>query len=585
MIANIEQIKAAADIVEVIGEFVKLKTKGHEHIALCPFHTEKTPSFTVSKSKNIFKCFGCNKSGDTTTFLMDHQEMTYPQAIEWIASKYSIPVEKYGPAKDYVKPLPRLEKLSPAIIEHFEKVRGISNNTLLRMGITEAKEFMPKEGKEKTAICFNYHRDGELVNIKYRASGKDFKMEKNAELIFYNLDAIKDETTCVIVEGEIDCLSMQEAGIYNCVSVPNGAESRSLEYLNNCWHYFDTMQEIIVMTDDDEPGRKLRDELVRRLGKDRCKKVAMPSDCKDANDVLVKHGKNMLHSILEQATAWPIDGVIQMEDMFHDIEDMYNNGYPSGVKAMIGEFDELLSFMPGQLTTITGIPGHGKSEFTDYIMTQLARNHYWKFAIFSFENQPSSFHATKLMEKFAGLSFAHRKNPLQRMSVPQFEESLAMVDQHFFFANINQVDISLTGILNKCRELVVRKGIKAVLIDPWNYIEHQIPDGRSETQYISECLTQMKVFAVKYGVHIFLVAHPTKQQIDPKTKKRAIPDLYSIAGSAHFFNKTDNGLCVYRDFDRQMVDVYVQKVRYSWLGKVGFCSFTYDTFIRQYKAI
>ena len=92
-------------------------------------------------------------------------------------------------------------------------------------------------------------------------------------------------------------------------------------------------------------------------------------------------------------------------------------------------------------------------------------------------------------------------------------------------------------------------------------------------------------FLDKYQVHGFLVAHPTKLQKDKRTGKYEIPTLYNISGSAHFFNRTHNGISVYRDFQTNMVDVYVQKVKWSWLGKLGYATFHYDTMTRQYLSV
>jgi len=582
MITNSEEIRAAADTVEIISQYVKLKKQGNNHIGLCPFHNEKTPSFTVSNKG--YKCFGCGKSGtDAVAFLMESQEINYIQAIKIIAERYNIQIQQE--TKSYEKPLPRLELLPLSTIQYFEG-RGISNNTLIRLGVTQCNEWMPKAAKEVPAICFNYIKDGELINIKYRAKDKDFKLHKNAELIFYNLDSLKDETTAIIVEGEIDCLSLYEAGIYNVVSVPNGAGSGQLQlkYLDNCWQQFEDKEKIILFTDNDEPGRALQDELSRRLGKNRCYKVTYPEGCKDANEILIKHGKPMLQSIIEQVKRWPIDGVLGMDDLYETVHDYYYNGYPKGCAAGIGDFDELLSFSGGQLTVVTGSPGSGKSEFIDYIVTSLSRNHNWKFGVCSFEN-PAAIHVTKLMEKFIGLSFNFRKNPLHRMSVTQFEEAIYLTDEYFSFINISQADVTIHGILDKLNEMVLRTGIKGIIIDPWNYIEHMIPGGYTETQYISECLTKIKAFCLKYMVHVFLVAHPTKLQKDKSTGKYEVPTLYSISGSAHFYNKTDNGITVYRDFETNIVTVYVQKIRYSWLGKIGFVEFSYNTMTRQYSPV
>lgn len=575
---SIEQIKSTTNIVEVIGQFVKLKKDGANMVGLCPFHNEKSPSFKVSETKNIYKCFGCGKSGDAINFLNEHENINYIDAIKWLANKYHIQIE--DKVKEFQKPIPRLEKLSPETIEYFEK-RGISNNTLLRLNITETIEWMPKAAKEVRAICFNYFQENELINIKFRSKDKDFKLSKNSKLIFYNIDSIKDEDTAIIVEGEVDCMSLHEAGLYNVVSVPNGAEHRKLEYLDNCWQYFEGKKKVVIMTDNDEPGLRLRDELARRIGKDICYRVDYPKDCKDANDVLIKHNKRGLSEVIENARRWPVEGVLTMDDLFTNVVDYYNNGYPKGFRAGVGEFDDLLQFSAGQLTIITGSPGAGKSEFIDYISTSLAKNHRWKFAVCSFEN-PADIHVTKLMEKFVGLSFNFRRDPNHRMNNEQFNEGVFLVDQYFQFINISQADLSIEGILLKLRELVVRNGIKGAIIDPWNYLEHKIPQGQTETQYISECLTLIKEFCIKNDVHLFLVAHPKKLMKDHNTKQYPIATMYDISGSAHFFNKADNGISVHRDFTKNIVDVYVQKVRFSWLGKIGSCSYSFDSFTRQY---
>lgn len=584
MISNIDEIKQAADIVEIISGYIELKLKSGNHVGLCPFHKEKTPSFTVSNAKG-FKCFGCGKSGDAIAFVMEHLNLNYIQAIKLIAEKYNIPIqETLSQQQKYDKPQPRLEKLNPDTIKYFE-TRGISNNTLLRFGITEAVEWMPKAGQDVRVICFNYFKDEQLVNIKFRAKNKDFKLLKGAELIFYNLDSIKDEHEVIIVEGEVDCLTMYECGFYNVVSVPNGAGTgqQQLKYLDNCWKFFEDKTKIILFTDNDDPGRSLQAELARRLGKDRCYKVEYPEDCKDANEVLLKHGIAMISSIIEQAKRWPIDGVLTMDDVYADVKDYYLNGYPKGADAGIGEFDELLTFSGGQMTVVTGSPNSGKSEFIDYIVTSLARKHNWKFCVCSFEN-PASIHVTKLMEKFIGLSFNFRKDPAHRMNQDEFEEAIYLTDMYFNFINVMQVDVTIQGLIDKFKEVVLRTGVKGIVIDPWNYLEHKVPPGYSETQYISEALTLIKEFALHTDTHVFIVAHPRKLQKD-QTGQYPPATMYDISGSAHFFNKTDNGISVHRDFTDNSVKIFVQKVRFSWLGKIGYTAYNYDTFTRKYISI
>jgi twinkle protein len=111
---------------------------------------------------------------------------------------------------------------------------------LVHWKVGESLEYMPQVQKNRRVINFNYFRENKLVNVKYRDSEKNFKMVSGAELIFYGLDNIKELDKVYVVEGEMDALSLHEAGVYSVCSVPNGASkgNQKLEYLDNCWQYF-----------------------------------------------------------------------------------------------------------------------------------------------------------------------------------------------------------------------------------------------------------------------------------------------------------------------------------------------------------
>jgi twinkle protein len=416
--------------------------------------------------------------------------------------------------------------------------------------------------------------------------GKYFKLVSGAELIFYNIDALQGETECCIVEGELDVCAAVESGIYNCVSVPNGASSGNskLDYLDNNWEAFEGMTKIILATDNDAPGIALRDELARRFGKHRCYKVEYPEGCKDTNEVLCKYGKDAVREMYNNARPFPVEGILTIEDFYDDVQKLYTHGYPRGLKLGIPELDDYLSFNTesGELWTITGSPSSGKSEMIDWFMAKMRINHDWKFAVYSFETQPASIHATLIMEKLVGKSFHPRADRSQCMTQQEAEWAAGMIDNHFFFVNMEEADLTIDGILEKAKQLVVSKGVNAIVIDPYNWIESKQEKGENETQYINKVLTKLKMFTMQYGVHILLAAHPVKlRRLD--NGKYEVPTLYHIAGSAHFFNKTDNGFALWRDFETGEVQLHVQKVKRSWLGKIGMVQFTYNTFTRQYS--
>jgi 5S rRNA maturation endonuclease (ribonuclease M5) len=302
MILNHLEIKRTADIITFISQYVKLKKRGINHIGLCPFHNEKSGSFTVSPAKRMYKCFGCGKAGDIYDFYREYEKKSYVEAVEHVASFCNMEVE-YDKEKVYDKPPPRLEKIDKRYIEWFEG-RGISNNTTLRLNITQSKEWMPATEKIVPVICYNYYRGDELVNIKFRAKDKDFRLNKGSELIFYNLNSLIGEDTGIIVEGENDVLALHEAAIYNSISVPNGASksgNNNLQYVDNCANDISLIRKWIIFTDNDLPGKTLAQELAFRLGKHKCSIVILPDDCKDANDVLIKFGKEKIHDLITNA--------------------------------------------------------------------------------------------------------------------------------------------------------------------------------------------------------------------------------------------------------------------------------------------
>lgn len=582
---SIEKVKDTIQIKEVIADFVKLKKEGVNWVGLCPFHAEKSPSFKVHPVKNMYKCFGCGRSGNAIGFIMEHEKLGYISAIQYLAKKFGIELEAYE-KKEYTKPPPRLTKIGPKALQWFEEERKISNNTLLRFNITEATEYMDPPKAEVTAICFNYYKGGELINIKFRGPKKSFKLSSGAEPILYNIDAIKDEKTAIIVEGEIDCLTLHECGIYNVVSVPNGTPPKGklkMEYMDTCWEYFLNKEEVIIATDADEPGKFLRQELARRIGYEKCRQVVFPEDCKDPNEILLKYGKERVVEVFNNSTEWPVEGLYTPDQWGPEVDEYYENGYPPGAKTKIPGFDELLTFFPGQLTVVTGTPGSGKSEFVDYIMTSLALYENWTWGICSFETKVPK-HVTKLAEKITRKAFDFRRNPNHRMTPRELEYAKNKVRQHFHFVNLSLIDVTMDGLIQKGSELVRRKGIDGLLFDPWNCIEHKYGD-ESETKYTLTCLNKFLAFLDRNNVHGVLVAHPTKLKKDPRTGKYPIPTLYDISGSAHFFNRTHNGMSVVRDYHTNQVDIYVQKVKDSWLGKLGYCSFNYDTLTRQYEIL
>lgn len=471
-----------------------------------------------------------------------------------------------GSLNKKVYALPKWENktdLSDSLVEWFSQ-RNITQDVLKEMRISQSSIFMPQVSQTVGCLCFNYFRDGQLINVKYRDRNKNFRMHKDAELILYNFDGINGQKEIFITEGECDALVMIQAGFKNTCSVPNGANSKKnkLEYMDSCWMAFEKAEAVYIMTDNDDPGNQLADELARRIGPERCYRIK--HEYKDVNDALNAGQKITREWLMSKATFYPIVGVQTADTYWDGLIHVRKNGFPKGWKPR-GAFGTKLSIHPGYQSIITGIPGHGKSEHLDQILIELALDYNLRGAFFSPENFPTDIHLIKIIEKLSGKNF-------WSMTISEIEQHREWITEHFYFI-FPEDGFELKNILNHVRMAVTRYGINWYVIDPWNKLEHQY-EG-SETSYISRCLDEMDLFNKKYNVHGFLVAHPTKMEKD-KNNNYLVPNLYSISGSAHFFNKASLGWTVYK-VGQGLSDVHVQKVKFKYWGEIGLVNYVWNS--------
>ena len=449
--------------------------------------------------------------------------------------------------------------------------RGIPVEVAEAEGIVKVCRRMPQTGKVEKCIVFPYTLNGQLINRKYRDGAKHFMLEANAQLLPYRLDHIRDTLECIITEGEMDALSFIVAGYDNVVSVPNGAQ-KNLTYLDDFIEsHFENKGRIYIAADADAKGLELRNELVRRFGEEKCRIVTYGEGCKDANELLLQQGAEALRQAIHEAKEVPLEGVFTADDVKEELLGLFEKGLQKGATLDMGDLDDLLSLEVGRLMIVTGIPGDGKSEFLDEMAVRFSLKYDWRCAWFSPENFPVTLHHPKLIEKLIGKRFKKGlMNPLE------LDAAIGYLSQNFFDI-LPEEGYRVDTILERAETLVRRKGIRVFILDPYNCLEHQIPSGQSETQYISEFLEKLRSFARRRQALVILAAHPTKMKKDPMSGKFPVPTMYDISGSAAFFNKADFGIAIERDRARDVTRVHVQKVKFRHLGQPGIASFQYNT--------
>ena len=528
-------------------------------------HNKRDRSLRVNIDTGHCHCYHCGAdfyvSDDT-----EEREKAERQAARKRRAAAVVPQHFQRPVFDASK-----TTLSDATERWLVETRCIPQSVIAELRITEQEEFMPQFGAKERCVCFNYFEGGQLVNTKFRSGKKHFKMVQGAELIPYNIDSLIGQTSCIIHEGELDAASSIAAGFKGVISVPAGANS-NLSWLDRFMEtHFEDLEEIIIAVDTDSAGIRLRDELVNRLGAERCRVVAYGPDCKDANEHLVKYGLESLRIAIEQAVEVPLEGIFTAADLHGDLRALFDNGFGPGAETGWEEMDKICTYERRRNIIVTGTPGAGKSEWVDELVLRLCLRHQWKIGFFSPENIPIVYHLRKLIEKLTGHRFQNGCG---------MTEGLLARSEEFLAENVSH--ISLKGnatpdrVLAKARELVVRRGCRIFVFDPLNRFDHEPAPGQTETQYISNLLNKFTEFATQYNCLLILVAHPRKMNRNPTTGATPRVEMYDINGSADFYNKADYGIVVERDKEIGITRVYVDKVKFKHLGVGGVATFVYD---------
>ena len=497
---------------------------------------------SVNIEDGVWKCWHCGWED----FLKDN-------------NKVHIKREK----KKYVKPKYQPDQLTSEAISYFGK-RGISTETL--------ESFRIGYSKEKREIMFPYLKSGEVVNIKYRDGKKKFRQSPNAERTVYGYDNIDDD--CVVfVEGEIDALSVFEAGYKSVVSLPDG--SGGYTFWENVEERFKSVRKVVIWTDDDESGYKARNEIAKRVGFEKAVYVENFSGLNDANEVLQKFGPEKVLQLIGSAKDFPIDGIVYAKDV--DLMGYWKHGVKEGVSTGLKSIDPFWKFAPeaGELVIATGYPASGKSDFMLDILVKQAKQGR-KSGIFSPEEFPLPRLMKKCMEKFYGLNS-------KDLCEDQVEAAHHWLNENFFFQYLEDSTPNVDMICETIKVLAIKKGIRNYLLDPWGDLDHTIRGSLSETEWVSLALGKLRRVARQYSVTVIVVAHPTKprpEDLDSDGNAKP-PSSWAIAGSAAFRNKADVVLSVHRPLygdpnEKGEVDINITKVKDKDMGGLGYVSINYD---------
>src|SRR4029078_2535696 len=354
---TIQQIQSRIDIIEIIGGFVKLKKRGANYLGLCPFHNEKPPSFTVSPSKEIYKCFGCGKSGNTISFLMEHEKYSYVEALRWLANKYYVEVEETETSaeqrqvqqaadslyilnnfaqKFFTEQLFNSEEgadialsylqergFKKDIIEKFQlgyspnqweafssaaKTAQFSAELLVKSGLVISREEKLLDNYRGRIIFPVHHQTGKIIGFGARIIGKNDKAPKyintpeneiyvKSKIVYgsyFARQAIDKNDECLLVEGYTDVISLHQAGVENVVA--SGGTSLTTDQLRLIKKYTNNLT---IIYDGDAAGVKaaLRG-LEMALEESLNVKLVLIPDKEDPDSYVQKLGANQFRNFI-----------------------------------------------------------------------------------------------------------------------------------------------------------------------------------------------------------------------------------------------------------------------------------------------
>ena len=439
--------------------------------------------------------------------------------------------------------------------EEWLDARSIDVETATKFGI-----YSDPRSPFGDALVIPYLREGKTLRNKYRLAGKQFRQDPDRPRSFWNEDCLRDPTLgtepLIIAEGELDGVAGAQSGFQRIVSVPDGADS-NLDFLGDdeIWDLIRNIREVILATDGDKPGMKLRAELARRFGPARCKFVEYPEGCKDLNDVLRLYGEDGVRRVIADARPYPLKGIFEL-DQFADVPEpeTYGTGWIN--------LGANLRLWRGEFMVVTGIPSAGKSLWTTNLLANLAEEHGHRTAMASFEMRIVPY-VRDIMRRHHGGEHREADNWIKRHFV--FIDQDPSVDE----------DVTVDWIIERAEDAVLRYGIHWLVIDPWNQVERDVNDNWSEERYQRQAIKALKKFARAYDVGVIVVAHPTKdvKQRDGTVRR---PTGYDISGSAHWVNAADHLVALWREGASREIEVIIQKSRYASGGIIGSAWLRYE---------
>lgn len=473
--------------------------------------------------KGRWKDFATEEGGDLLDLWAATRGLSIAEAIT--EAKAYLGIKDDMPRRErpsYKRPARQLVPAQSAVTSWLAS-RGITEHTMADFKIGEYE----REGRH--IAVFPYLRDGELINAKHRdvADKRGMRQEKDAEPCLFGWHLIGPKVrTVAITEGEIDCMTLHQAGM-PALSVNAGAGNH--QWIENDWERLERFSEILVCFDDDEAGQKGAKEVIQRLGVERCKLVKFGA--KDANQWLMDGacGEDFLAAAKAAKYVDP-DELVSIADFLGQVKAMLYPAAdaPAAPRLMVGDrYEDSFEFRPGELSVWTGINGHGKSLMLNQVLIGLMTQNE-RVCVFSGE-MPPAVQAKRLVRQLSGIA---RPTPAYIDAMQEWVR-----DRMWIFNAVGSATIA--RLIEVFSYAAKRYGITHFVID--SLMMTDVPeDGPGAFSAQKAAIQAITTFAKKHHAHVHLVAHPRKAK-----DESAAPGKLDVGGSGKITDGADNVFSVW----------------------------------------
>ena len=525
----------------IMAELLELEDFDEKNLkACCPYHDEDTPSFIYNPKNYSMHCFSCNKTVDIIDVLMG-KGRTFLESVQFLFDKAGIECsfgeQNVKTKHNYRYPPEEPINDKPNVVDYFGK-RGISKNVLDYLDV--------REDNHGNAVFNFYDTNDVLTMVKYRPSHTVEKhsgqpktwCQKDSDTapLLFNMNRVNTSKPLLCTEGEIDCASAIEAGYLNTVSVPLGAGN--LHWIEENWDWLDTFDDIIIWSDNDVAGEKMRKECIYRLGTWRTKYIVTPEyyekedgrkiPLKDINDCLQIGGKQFVMDLISAAKDVPVKSVVDYSEI-EELDVSQMDGVQTGIKPLDNELGKLFY---GTLTILSGRPGSGKTSLIDQAIAMTIDN-----------GSPTFLYSKELPERLSANWFntiiAGRRNMVEKHNssgkkyyvVPY--DTQKKMQQYYnkkLFIYKDEESNDFEAVLKSAEECVRKFGCKLIVLDNLMMLDLKCNESDKNTAQ-TNLINLLIKFAVKFNVTVVLIAHPRKTQ-----DSNSDIEMYDIAGSSNIIN-------------------------------------------------